>query len=66
MRLGYGTVQAITRKTSRVAKLLRMGERQVREWQIRGEIPGVREGGQWPISPVAMQRWLKGQGASDP
>jgi excisionase family DNA binding protein len=48
-------------KVSEVAKLLRIGERQVREGLIRGEIPGVRVGSQWRISAVALNRWLDGK-----
>jgi excisionase family DNA binding protein len=54
----------IVYRVAEVAKLLRMGERQVREGLIRGEIPGVRVGGQWRISAVAIHRWLNGEGPS--
>jgi excisionase family DNA binding protein len=45
-------------RVAEVAKLRRMGQRQVYEGLIRGEIPGIRIGKQWRISKVAFDAWL--------
>lgn len=48
-------------RVKELAALLDMGERQVREALIRGEIPGVRIGGQWRTGQRAFHAWLDAQ-----
>lgn len=52
-------------KVSELAALLRMGQRQVREGVIRGDIPCHKIGGQIRCSKVAIDRWLNGEEGGD-
>ncbi|MBI1928309.1 helix-turn-helix domain-containing protein [Candidatus Poribacteria bacterium] len=49
-----------------VAKFLKVSPRTVRRLATKGEIPGRKIGNHWRFSPVAVHRWLAGEGVPKP